>query len=235
MNEIRTRLQSIENKIANAAQVSGRSRGDVTLLGVTKTWPSEVVREAYEQGIRAFGENYVQEMLIKEKELEDLAVQWHFIGHLQSNKVKQIVGRCELIHSVDRIGLANEISKRQGEAELPPQPVLIEVNVAVEASKSGVSWDELPRLLDEVQNLSGVVMRGLMVMPPLQWSTDELKQSYLFVRGERDRLASRLSAPHNLLELSMGTSHDYEVAVECGATIVRLGSALFGERHYVRS
>lgn len=232
MNELTQRIHNVQTNIAAAARVSGREAKDVTLMAVTKTWSANVVRDAYTAGLRHFGENYVQEALKKKSELTDLSVDWHFIGHLQSNKVKNVVGEFSIIHSLDRLSLAEEVSKRAVNSELSePQKVLIEINVADEPSKSGVSWSELPKLLDNVQELPGVSVRGLMAMPPLELSDQsEIRRVFNNVRDERDRLAPRLSAPHSLMELSMGTTHDYVAAIEAGATIVRLGTALFGSR-----
>jgi pyridoxal phosphate enzyme (YggS family) len=225
-------LQQVENKIAEATRRSGRERSDVTLVAVTKTWAAQKVREAYQAGLRSFGENYVQEALEKTDALKDLpGMDWHFIGHLQSNKVKSIVGRFSLIHSVDRFKIANEIDARtRADAEAQPQGVLLEVNIGEEVSKEGVSLGDLPKLLDEVQELSSVVVRGLMIMPPPNWSKKELQRGFALIRDERDRLRTRVSAPHGLIELSMGTSQDYVEAIEAGATIVRLGTVLFGQR-----
>lgn len=231
MNQLRSRIEEVQERIARAARVSGRGSKDVTLLAVTKTWPASAVREAFACGLRSFGENYAQEALAKKSELRDLAIDWHFIGHLQTNKVKSVIGEFSLIHSVDRLKLAREISRRAMAAGASsPQGILVEVNVASEAGKSGVSWDELPRLLDEVQELPSVQIRGLMVMPPPALPSEESRRIFAQVRDERDRLAPRLSAPHSLIELSMGTSHDYVEAVEAGATIVRLGTVIFGQR-----
>ena len=233
MKTLKERHDEVKNHMAEAARVSGRRVEDITLLAVTKTWPAETVRSGYQLGIRHFGENYVQESLAKMDELTDLEkVSWHMIGHLQSNKVKSLVGRFDLIHSVDRLSLAQEISKRtdQDEKTKEPQKILIEVNIANEPSKSGVHVDGLPAFLEEVQKLKWVTICGLMVMPPLDATSEEAKRYFDLIRDERDRLLSRLSAPHSLVELSMGTSHDYKEAIEAGATIVRLGTVLFGER-----
>lgn len=226
---ISERIAEIESRLEKAAQKSGRRRDDVTLLAVTKTWPATTVREAYAAGLKFFGENYAQEFTEKKSQLNDLPLKWHFIGHLQTNKVKFVVGECDLVHSVDRIKVAREISTRAQQKGLV-QKVLIEVNIGDEESKSGLRIAELPALIDAIQELPGIQVCGLMTMPPLTWSEVELRRAFQKIRDERDRLVSRLSSPHNLLELSMGTSQDYEWAVESGSTIVRLGTVIFGKR-----
>lgn len=235
MSFLKENLEKIESNISAAAKASGRQRKDITLLAVTKTWPAKNVKDAHALGLRQFGENYVQEYLQKKKEITDLNLQnleWHFIGHLQSNKVKNIVGEFSYIHSVDRMSLAKEISLRaaMSSASASPQKILIEVNVANEESKSGLSISQLPSFLDEIQNLPALIVCGLMVMPPILTSAADVRHYFDLIRDERDRWTSRLSAPHSLVELSMGTSHDYVLAIESGATMVRLGTVLFGER-----
>jgi len=229
---MKNRIDQVEAKIAKAVQVSGRKRDDVLLLAVTKTWDAKIVQNAYDLGLRSFGENYVQEAVEKIDQLGFSEAKWHFIGHLQSNKVKNIIGKFELIHSVDRLSLAKEISNRvaQNEHVNQAQNILIEVNIANEESKSGIQLEALPKFLDQVQEFEHISVRGLMIMPPLNLPESELKGFFNLIRDERDRLASRMSSPHSLIELSMGTSHDYVEAIEAGSTIVRLGTVIFGER-----
>ncbi|MEK6553847.1 MAG: YggS family pyridoxal phosphate-dependent enzyme [Bdellovibrionota bacterium] len=234
MTTLENRIQQVEDRIKKAAQAGGRKREDVLLLAVTKTWGADVVRKAYDAGLRNFGENYVQEALEKIENLKNEIpeAKWHFIGHLQSNKVKNLIGKFEMIHSVDRISLAEEISKRvdQNPDVNEPQKILIEVNIANEESKNGISFEALPEFLDEIQAFQHIMVRGLMIMPPISESKTEVKRLFNQIRDEKDRLSTRLSSPHSLIELSMGTSHDYVEAIEAGATIVRLGTTLFGER-----
>lgn len=244
-NQIRARVAAVEARVSDALKKAGRSRDSLLVLPITKTWSAEVVGIAAEVGFRSFGENYVQEALEKMDSLAEMNslefrnLDWHFVGHIQSNKIKSILGRFSLIHSVDRIKILEEFSRRIAAAaddadsrERPSfsQKVLIEINVAEESSKSGIAIDDLPRFLDEAQALPNIQIRGLMCMPPLGLSSDKAQRFFERIRNERDRHAARLSDSHSLVELSMGTSHDYCEAIASGATIVRLGTVLFGER-----
>lgn len=207
---IAERVAEVRERVARAA--AGRA---VTLVAVTKTHLAERVREAHAAGLRVFGENYVQELAAKQAALADLPLEWHFIGHLQKNKAKDLAGKVALIHGVDSLALAQAIDRRAARA----QDVLVEVNVAGEASKAGVAPDALPALLDGVRGLAKVRVKGLMCIPP--YGGDN--------RPHFRRLAE-LARAHALPELSMGMSDDYEVAIAEGATIVRVGTALFGPR-----
>lgn len=203
------RIASVRARIARAA--AGRP---VELVAVTKTHPPEVVRAAHTAGLSAFGENYVQEWAQKREALAGLDIAWHFIGHLQKNKAKDVVGRVALIHGVDNLALAQALDRRAAEA----QDILVEVNVGGEASKAGVAPPELAALLRDLRALDKVRCRGLMCIPPPG-------------RGRPGfRALAALAREHGLAELSMGMSEDFEEAIEEGATIVRVGSALFGPR-----
>ena len=191
----------------------------VTLVAVSKGQPAAAVRTAHEAGQRHFGENYVQEWRAKAEALADLAdLSWHFVGSLQANKVKYLVGRVALVHTVDREDLAAEISRRSVRAAAVTR-VLLEVNVAGEASKAGCRPEEAARLAEAVRRLPGVALEGLMCIPPAE---GDPRPHFAALRGLRDRLG--------LAELSMGMSGDYPVAIEEGATLVRVGTAIFGER-----
>jgi hypothetical protein len=191
----------------------------VTLVAVSKGQPAAAVRAAHEAGQRHFGENYVQEWRAKAEALADLAdLSWHFVGSLQANKVKYLVGRVALVHTVDREELAAEISRRSVRAAAVTR-VLLEVNVAGEASKAGCRPEEAARLAEAVRRLPGVALEGLMCIPPAE---GDPRPHFAALRGLRDRLG--------LPELSMGMSEDYPVAIEEGATLVRIGTAIFGER-----
>ena len=191
----------------------------VTLVAVSKGQPAAAVRAAHEAGQRHFGENYVQEWRAKAEALADLAdLSWHFVGSLQANKVKYLVGRVALVHTVDREDLAAEISRRSVRAAAVTR-VLLEVNVAGEASKAGCRPEEAARLAEAVRRLPGVALEGLMCIPPAE---GDPRPHFAALRGLRDRLG--------LAELSMGMSGDYPVAIEEGATLVRVGTAIFGER-----
>jgi PLP dependent protein len=192
---------------------------NVTLVAVSKTQPVELVREAYAAGQRHFGENYVQEWRAKAEALSDLAdLVWHFIGSLQSNKAKYLAGRVGLVHTVDREELARELGRRSVQKGVATR-VLVEVNVAGEASKSGCGPEEVPRLVEIIGTIPGLELRGLMCIPPFQGDS---RPHFRRLRELRDSLG--------LPELSMGMSSDYQAAIEEGATIVRVGTAIFGER-----
>lgn len=221
---IAERLALVRERIAQAAVRAGRSPESVRLLAVSKTKPAEMVRAAYEAGQREMGENYVQELTAKAAALSDLSeLRWHVIGPLQRNKVKQIVGVAALVHTVDRVELAEEIEKRAG-AIARVVPVLLEVNVSGEASKAGCSPDEAPALAAAVRAMPHVELRGLMTIPPDTEDREEARPFFRRLRELRDRIGG------DLPELSMGMSHDFEIAIEEGATIVRVGTAIFGAR-----
>lgn len=232
MANLKDRIQILETEIAAAAKKSGRKRSDITLVAVSKTYPADLVKEAISFGLSSFGENYVQEALPKIAEVGNPDVQWHFIGHLQSNKAKSVVGKFAMIHSIDSFSTAQELSKRvDADPNLTdPQKILIEVNLGQEATKTGIQLKDLKSLIDEIQELPYVQICGLMAMPPLNWEPEELRREFNHLRDERDRLATRLSAPHSLVELSMGTSHDFAEAIQAGSTMIRVGTRIFGER-----
>lgn len=216
----------IRENIAKACARAGRSTDEVTLMAVTKTVPAELVNVAIDAGVRVLGENRVQEYLSKAP-LYRPEAEVHFIGSLQTNKVRQIVGKVALIHSVDSLRLAEEISRRSERLGIKTG-VLIEVNIGGEATKSGCTPQELPKLLEETAKLPGIEVRGLMTIPPPM--TDEGAQEALF---EKTRLLyedSKRVCPMRVL--SMGMSGDYEQAIAHGSTMVRIGSALFGPRVY---
>jgi PLP dependent protein len=220
---ISTRLARIEQQVSEACHRSGRARDSVKILAVTKTWPPSVVRDAHALGLHRFAENYVQEALPKMSEVKDLAqCEWHFIGNLQSNKVKDIEGRFSLIHSVDRESVLREMEKRLSAV----QDVLIEVQMVPEPQKSGLSIQDVPRFLQTLQKVPRVRLRGLMIMPP----PGQSRAAFAKAQNLAQIWTSELSAPHSLDELSMGTSDDFVSAIECGATLIRLGTVLFGSR-----
>ena len=191
----------------------------VTLVAVSKAQPAAAVREAYAAGQRDFGENYVQEWREKAEALADLeGIRWHFVGSLQANKVKYLVGHLALVHTVDREDLAREISKRSAQRGVSTR-VLVEVNVAGESSKAGCALEAAPGLVEVVRALPGIDLGGLMCIPPAE---GDPRPHFRTLRRLRDRLG--------LADLSMGMSGDYQAAVEEGATIVRVGTAIFGER-----
>lgn len=218
------RLAKVRDVIARHQATAGWTH-EVRIVAVTKTHPPAAVRAAVAAGLRDVGENRVQEALEKQDALGDIGVTWHLIGSLQRNKARHAVGRFGLIHSVDRLDLAAELSKR-----LAPggrQAVLVQVNCSGEAQKGGVEPEGLPVLLASLQPLTGLDVRGLMTMSALTDDTAEQRRAFRLLRDLRDE-AERTG--YRLPELSMGMSGDYAVAVEEGATMIRLGTVLFGER-----
>ncbi|HET8763053.1 MAG TPA: YggS family pyridoxal phosphate-dependent enzyme [Gemmatimonadales bacterium] len=217
------RLRVVREEIA-VRQSRGGWRHPVRIIAVTKTFGAQAVRAAVREGLDAVGENRVQEALAKQADTADVAVEWHLIGTLQRNKVRQATGRFALVHSVDRAELADEISRRAGTT---PQDVLVQVNCSAEPQKGGVEPAALPPLLEHLRTLEGVRLRGLMTMAAADADESEQHRTFALLRTLRD--ASRADG-HYLPELSMGMSGDFPVAVEEGATMLRLGTILFGSR-----
>jgi pyridoxal phosphate enzyme (YggS family) len=220
MTAIRANLDRVRERIAKAAERAGRRASDVLLIGVSKTVEVARIRQAIDAGVAALGENRVQEARDKVSEL-GRPVPWHLIGHLQTNKVRDALELFDLIHSLDRLDLAKELDKR-ARARGRTVDVLVEVNVAAEASKGGVTPDGLGELLDAVAAMSSMKVRGLMAIPPEAKDPDD---SRVWFRALR-----KLGERYSFSELSMGMSGDFEVAIEEGATMVRVGTAIFGPR-----
>lgn len=220
----------INERISAAARRAGRSPEAVRLVAVSKTQPAPAVREAAAAGHCLFGENYVQELVTKTAEVAE-PVEWHFIGGLQSNKVRQIAGLVTLIHSVDRLSLAEEIDRQWGKLDKVAD-VLIQVNISRESTKSGTSSAELIQLVRAVAELPHVRVRGLMTMPPFFDDPEGARPFFAELRRLAGVVAAENIAGVEMGELSMGMSGDFEVAIEEGATLVRVGSAIFGERQY---
>ncbi|WP_408890845.1 YggS family pyridoxal phosphate-dependent enzyme [Myxococcus faecalis] len=215
------RLASVKERIAKACERAGRPVESVTLVAVSKLKPAALIREAYAAGQRDFGENYAQELRDKAQELSDLeGLRWHAIGPLQTNKVKYVAKVASAFHALDRLEVARELSKRREGTS--PLPCYVEVNVGGESTKSGLEPAALPDFLGQARALPGLTLVGLMSLPP---PTDDVARA----RGYFDALRE-LARSHGLPGLSMGTTHDFELAIEAGATLVRVGTALFGER-----
>lgn len=207
---------------------AGRNPGEIRLVAVSKTKPSTMIEEAAAAGQNIFGENYVQELATKAAEVRS-AVEWHFIGHLQSNKVKYIAGLASMIHSVDRFSLAEEID-RQWAKTGKVCDILIQVNISGEGTKSGTTSDEAVNLVRQVSNLKSLHICGLMTMPPFFDDPEGARPYFSGLRSLSEKIDS-LNIPNvSMKELSMGMSGDFEVAIEEGATLVRIGSAIFGGR-----
>ena len=215
---LRDRLQEIEGRIENAARKAGRRRDEITLIAVSKVFPAAALIEAYEAGARHFGENYVQEFESKYPEVKDLPdARFHLIGHLQSNKSRRAA---EMFHSIDTVD-SGRLARRL-EEHSQPLDVFLEVKLSEEEAKAGVAPAQLGELIESVRACSHLTLRGLMTMPP--WS-DEAEVARPYFQRLRE-----LAAIHGLTGLSMGMSHDFEVAIEEGATHIRIGTALFGPR-----
>lgn len=228
MTAILSNLQAVRRAVTEAATTAGRAADSVRLLAVSKTFPVASVREAYEAGQSAFGENYLQEALDKIAALRDLPLEWHFIGPIQSNKTRPIAEHFAWVHGVDRLKVAERLSA-QRPASLPPLNICLQVNVSGEASKSGVAPEEVAPLANAVIRLPGLRLRGLMAIPAP--TDDPARQREPFVRM-RELLTSLNAQGMQLDTLSMGMSHDFAVAIQEGATIVRVGTAIFGARDY---
>ena len=226
MTNISANLQAVNARISAAARAAGRTPESVRLLAVSKTWPAAAVREAAACGQRAFGENYLQESLPKIAELADLDLEWHFIGPLQSNKTRAVAEHFHWAHTICREKIAARLSAQRPPG-MPPLRVCLQVNVSGEAAKSGVAPGEVPALARAVAVLPGLELRGLMAIPEASDDTALLRRRYALLR----QLLAQLNGEGMALDtLSMGMSHDLEAAIAEGATIVRIGTAIFGAR-----
>ncbi len=229
MTTIGENYLSVKERVAAAAQKSGRTGEDIMLIAVSKTKPVSEIKQAVEAGAHILGENKVQEVMAKYDEIQ--GVDWHLIGHLQTNKVKYIIDKVKMIHSVDSLKLAQEISKRAVKAGVV-MDVLVEVNIGGEESKSGVAPEEAEKLCLDISALDGIKVRGLMCVAPAVENAEDAriyfrKMNKLFVD-----IKSKNYDNIDMVYLSMGMTHDFEVAIEEGANIVRVGTAIFGARNY---
>ena len=226
---IRENLLRVQERVFSSARRAGRSAEEITVIGVSKTHPAVAIREAYEAGLRHFGENRVQEWEGKQGGLQDLSATWHLIGHLQSNKAARAAKLFHAIDSVDDFALAQRLDRATGESGVTGKMrVLIEVHIAEEETKTGADVEELPALAEKISALSMLELAGLMCIPPCSENAEEARPHFKRLRELRDELAKQLG--RTLPVLSMGMSHDFEVAIEEGATEVRVGTALFGTR-----
>jgi PLP dependent protein len=231
-DSIAENLAEVRGRIADAARRAGRAADDVTLVAVSKTFGADRVREAYAAGQRDFGENKVQEGLEKQAETADIAVRWHLIGHLQSNKARKAATGFAVIHSVDSVDLLRRLD--EGAAARPagaaPLEILAQVDFAGEATKFGAAPDDAARIVTAALEAKSVVLKGLMLLPPWSEDPEQTRPWFARLRQFRDTLVRDGAPAAALAHLSMGMSHDYEAAVEEGATIVRVGTAIFGKR-----
>ncbi|UCF90098.1 MAG: YggS family pyridoxal phosphate-dependent enzyme [Desulfobacterales bacterium] len=226
---MKERLATIKERIQTIAEACHRKAETVRLVAVSKTVPVEIVKEAIDAGVTILGENYIQEAREKCNALISYPVSWHFIGHLQSNKAKYAVRLFDLIHSVDSLKLALEINK-QAKKINRIQSILVQVNIAREASKSGVYVEEATRLIEALSPLENLAVRGLMTIPPYFDAPEKARPFFAALRELRDQI-ERSAIPNIAMdELSMGMTGDFEAAIEEGATLVRIGTAIFGAR-----
>jgi PLP dependent protein len=220
------RLSEVHARIDRAAQAAGRAPAGVKLIAVSKTKPAEAIREAYAAGQRAFGENYAQELSAKAEALADLTdIEWHFIGHLQTNKAKVAAKCAHVVHTIDSAALARELGKRAGKERSSPLSVLIEVNLGGEPQKAGATPSEIAEVMAGVRAQPSLALCGLMTVPPAG-DLDAARRTFETLALLRNLHGGAAALP----ELSMGMSEDLEVAIACGASCVRVGRAIFGER-----
>lgn len=226
---ISANIDRVRERIAAACARAGRNPGDVTLVAVTKTFPAEIVGEAVRAGVADVGENYVQELLAKREQLQGEAIRWHFLGHLQTNKVRQIAGWIDLFHALDSTTLARELDHRATRAGRV-LPVLIEVNTTGERSKYGLTPDAVLPFVRTLEEFSNIRICGLMTIGPFLPDPEGSRPMFRTLRVLRDSLTRHPQSNLDPVHLSMGMTGDFEVAVEEGATLLRIGTALFGSR-----
>ena len=229
METIKDRLEKVKDRIKKAAIACDRNPESITLVAVSKTVSTDNVQKAIEAGATILGENYVQEARDKIADLADAPVSWNFIGHLQSNKAKYAVKLFDLIHSVDSLKLARELNK-QAQKNGKIQQILVQVNISQEETKSGISVDETMNLVNDISRLENLSIRGLMTMPPFFNQPEKVRPFFAALRDLRDQIQQTSPPNVSMDELSMGMTGDFEVAIEQGATMVRVGTAIFGER-----
>lgn len=227
---LKDNLKEVEENVLNACMRAGRKRKEVTLIAVSKTKPVEMLQEIYDEGVRDFGENKVQELCMKEQSLPN-DIRWHMIGHLQRNKVKQVIDKACLIHSVDSYRLAEEISIQAKKKNITV-PVLIEVNIAEEESKFGIHKEDTVQLVQEIAELENVRVEGLMTIAPYVEDPEDNRFFFRSIKQLAVDIASKNIDNVSMNVLSMGMTGDYTVAIEEGATLVRVGTGIFGARNY---
>lgn len=226
---IQTRLKRVEDRIRTAALLCGRDPKTVRLVAVSKTVPADRIRAAIKAGVTVFGENYVQEAREKIETLREEEISWHFIGHLQSNKAKYAVRLFDMIHSVDSLKLATELNKRAG-ALSKVQKILVQVNISGEETKSGVETELAVDLVRRIAPLENLAVCGFMTMPPYFNAPNKVRPYFRALRSLQDLVRKEGIANVHTTELSMGMTGDFETAIQEGATLVRIGTAIFGER-----
>ena len=227
---LRENLNQVEENIVNACKKAGRERNEVTLIAVSKTKPIEMLQEVYDAGVREFGENKVQEMCDK-MEVLPKDIRWNMIGHLQTNKVKYLIGKTSLIHSVDSLHLAEEIEKQAAKKNVLVD-ILVEVNIANEASKFGTTKEDAIRLVRVISRLSHLRIKGLMTIAPMVENPEDNRLYFRQIKELSVDIESQNIDNVSMKVMSMGMTGDYMVAIEEGATMVRVGTGIFGERNY---
>ena len=226
-SSLRDRYSAVVNRIESAAKKAGRDPSEITLVAVSKTHPAETIRAGIEAGIKVFGENKVQEGVSKVGEIGRESAEWHLIGHLQKNKARKAIQNFDVIHTVDSLKLAKRL-ERIAEEENRDVSVLVQVDLAGEETKSGVKVGELAELAEFLDSCKSIQFNGLMIIPPFFPDVEKVRPYFTQLRELRDKMSDQFA--NGIGELSMGMSHDFEVAIEEGATIVRVGTAIFGER-----
>lgn len=226
---VKKRIEKIRNRIKQSALRSSRNPSDIRLVAVSKTVAPQDIKSAIDAGVFIFGENYIQEAMQKIDEIADSRLAWHFIGHLQSNKAKYAVRYFDLIHSVDSFKLAKEINS-QAKKVNKVQDILVQINIAMESTKSGVSAKDAISLVKDISTLENVSVKGLMTVPPFFNQPETVRPYFKALALIKDRIQKESIKHIEMKELSMGMTGDFEVAVEEGATLVRIGTAIFGER-----
>jgi pyridoxal phosphate enzyme (YggS family) len=229
MKYIKSNLLEIENRISRALEKSNRSRDEITLISVSKTVEADVMNASIGFGVTDLGENRVQEIRRKFDDVDN--ANWHLIGHLQTNKVKYIIDKVCLIHSVDSLKLAEEINKRASQHNIV-MPILIQVDMANEAQKFGIDTDQLKSLLNSIKELKSISVKGLMFIAPFVDNPEEVRIHFKAMKELFDELKSLESENIKMEELSMGMTGDFEVAIEEGATMIRVGTGIYGKRNY---
>ncbi len=227
---LKENLKEVEKNILQACEKAGRNREDVTLIAVSKTKPVSMLQEIYEEGIRDFGENKVQELASKYEEMPK-DIRWHMIGHLQRNKVKQVIDKACLIHSVDSYRLAEEINIQAKKKNIVV-PILVEVNIAEEESKFGIHREDAIQLVEEIAELENIRIEGLMTIAPYVEDSEENRQYFRNIKQLSVDITRKNIDNVTMNVLSMGMTGDYTVAIEEGATLVRVGTGIFGARNY---
>ena len=229
MSSIARNIARIEERIAAACRRAGRKREDVKLVAISKTFPAERIREAYEAGLRDFGENRVQEAAAKRPALADLEITWHLVGHLQSNKARPARELFQWVHSIDSDKIAQKLDQSAGGSGVR-LPVLLEVNLGEEPGKFGASGGDTLRLAGQISRLATLDLRGLMTVPPFFEDPERVRPFFRRLREMAQTISEANLLNVSMCELSMGMTHDFEIAIEEGATIVRVGTGIFGER-----